>query len=88
MIDIQPLSDLVMVEVDATKREKAGLLLPKEVQPDLEEGKAVAFGPDLSTVIRREIEMCAGGVIYAAGTMRRRPTSGTGGSSCSFENAI
>lgn len=66
MIEVQPLADLVMVQVQDIRREKDGLLLPKEVQPDLEEGKAVAYGPDVPAVLRQDIEMSAGGVIYGA----------------------
>lgn len=66
MIDVHPLGDLVMIEVPEIRVERLGIILAKETQPDLEEGKAVAFGPDVPDAAVEEIRLCGGGVIYGA----------------------
>ncbi len=63
MRDVQPLADLVMVEQIEHKVEKNGLVLPTELQPDLEEGRAVAFGPDVPEEAVETMKLC-GGVLF------------------------
>lgn len=65
-MNVNPLTDLVMVQVCNVKKERSGIIIAKEVQPDLAEGKAVAYGPDVPSAMREDIEMSAGGVIYGA----------------------
>lgn len=72
MIDVEPLGDGVMVKVSNPRAEREGLVLPKEIQPDLEEGMAVAYGPDVPQETRDAIESCGDGVIFAAGDYEAR----------------
>lgn len=65
-MNVQPLADLVMVEVDEARKTRGGLVLPKEISPEVEEGRAVSFGPDVAPETRQEIELAGGGVIYGA----------------------
>lgn len=67
MIDVSPLFDLVMVQVANTPRvSRGGLVLPKEVQPEIAEGLVVAFGSDVSENTKEKIHASLGGVLFGA----------------------
>ena len=70
--NIEPLGDLVMVRVGEARKERAGLILPKEVQPDIWDGQAVAFGRDVPEATWEEINSCGGGVVFGAGDHEAR----------------
>jgi co-chaperonin GroES (HSP10) len=67
MIDVSPLYDLIMVQVtDKPRVSRSGLILAKEVQPELEEGLVVAFGQDVSRETKDRIQESLFGVMFAA----------------------
>lgn len=67
MIDVSPLYDLIMVQVtDKPRVSRSGLILAKEVQPEIEEGLVVAFGQDVSRETKDRVQESLFGVMFAA----------------------
>lgn len=67
MIDVSPLYDLIMVQVTEKPRvSRSGLILAKEVQPEIEEGLVVAFGQDVSRETKDRVTESLFGVMFAA----------------------
>ncbi len=67
MIDVAPLYDLIMVQVAEKPRvSRSGLILAKEVQPEIEEGLVVAFGQDVSRETKDRVAESLCGVMFAA----------------------
>ena len=68
MIDVSPLYDLIMVQVtDKPRVSRSGLILAKEIQPELEEGLVFAFGQDVSRETKDRVVESLCGVMFAAG---------------------